>query len=163
MLKYRPAFSTHLPVLIKVLEISEGPVLELGAGAFSTPILHWLCFENNRKLVTYENDPGFFRMNQSFLSDLHEVKLAEDWDKIPIETEHWGVAFVDHGPAERRRIEIERLSNIADYIVVHDTEPEFDAEYGFAREIFPKFKYCYNYEKTKPHTTVLSNFISFHL
>ncbi len=162
-MRYNPGWASHLPVLIKVLQISEGPVLELGSGPFSTPIMHWLCLEAKRRLVTYENDPEYFEMNKSFSSGQHEVKFIEDWDKIPIETEHWGVAFVDHKPSERRKIEIARLSKIADYIVVHNTEKQQDSEYGFIKETYPLFKYCYNYQRQKPYTSVFSNFIEFYL
>jgi len=162
-MKYNPGHASYLPVLIKVLQISEGPVLELGSGIYSTPVMHWLCLEAKRRLVTYENDPEIFNMNKDFGTGLHEVKFVEDWDKIPIETEHWGVVFVDHKPAERRKIEIARLSKIADYIVVHDTETQRDREYGFIKGAFPLFKYRFNYRRQKPYTSVLSNFIEFYL
>lgn len=163
MFKYKPALCSHLPVLAKVVMISEGPVLELGAGPFSTPLLHWLCFEQNRKLVTYENDPNFFQMSRHFPADFHNINLVEDWGKIPIDNVHWGVAFVDHAPAARRKIETARLAKIADYIVVHDTEPKVDADYEYISEILKLFKYRYDYQKAIPSTTVVSNFIDFQM
>lgn len=157
-MRFSPGWASHLPVLIRVLQISEGPVLELGSGIFSTPVMHWLCLETKRQLVTYENVPGYFRMNRKFGHGSHEIKLVEDWDKAPIEAQHWGVAFVDHEPAERRKVEIARLAKIADYVIVHDTEPENDSEYGFIKNSFPLFKYTYHHRRYKPHTSVLSNF-----
>ena len=56
-MKIKPAWSSYLPLLIKVLQCSEGPVLELGTGLVSTPVLHWLCFDMGRELVSYD-DPG---------------------------------------------------------------------------------------------------------
>ena len=157
------SWSSHLPVLIKVLQISEGPVLELGAGLYSTPVMHWMCLGSERRLVTYENEAGTFEMIRRLGNDLHEIKFVEDWNKIPIEAEHWGVVFVDHAPAERRKIEIAKLSRIADYIVVHDTEAENDTQYEFIKNSFPLFKYKYHYTKYGPHTSVLSNFTDFQL
>ena len=48
-------WTTHMPVIIKFIQATEGRVLELGAGLFSTPLLHWLCAEKGRKLYTYED------------------------------------------------------------------------------------------------------------
>jgi hypothetical protein len=158
-MRFSPGWASHLPVLIKILQISDGPVLELGSGIFSTPVMHWLCLDSKRRLVTYENVPEYYNMLRRFNTGTHEVKLIKDWDKIPIDSEHWGVAFVDHGPVERRKIEIARLANIADYIVVHDTEARMDVETGFIKESFPLFRYQYHHKRQKPYTSVLSNFI----
>lgn len=155
---YSTTYSSHLPILIKVMQISEGPVLELGSGVFSTPVLHWLCLEAKRLLVTYENNKEYFDMNKAFQTDTHEVKFIYDWSEARIENTHWGVVFVDHGPAERRVAEIRRLAQIADYVIVHDTEPDHDKYFGFIDKAFPLFKYRYNYKRRRPYTTVLSNF-----
>jgi len=157
-MKFSPGYGSHLPVLIKVLEVSEGPVLELGSGPFSTPVMHWLCLETKRRLVTYENNWSYYRLFRAFGYGNHEIKFIEDWDTIPIEVEHWGVAFVDHGPAERRKVEIKRLATIADFVVLHDTDAERDSEYGFIKESFPLFKYQYHHKRKIPYTSVLSNF-----
>jgi hypothetical protein len=157
-MNYSPNWASHLPVLIRILQISEGPVLELGSGIFSTPVMHWLCLESKRRLVTYENVPDYYNMVKRFSYGMHEINLIENWDKIPIENEHWGVAFVDHNPPERRKVEIARLANIADYVVVHDTEARMDAETEFIKKSFPLFKYQYHHMRQKPYTSVLSNF-----
>lgn len=155
---YSTTYSSHLPILIKVLQLSSGPVLELGSGVFSTPVLHWLCLEAKRPLITYENYQEHFEMNKVFASPEHEVKFINSWDEAQIENTHWGVVFVDHKPGERRVIEIRKLANIADYIIVHDTEPDHDKYFGFIDKAFPLFKYRYNYKRRRPYTSVLSNF-----
>lgn len=153
-----PIYSSHLPILIKVLQVSKGPVLELGAGVFSTPVMHWLCLEAKRTLVTYENFKEHFEMNKVFETEIHEIKFINDWNEAKIEGVHWGVAFVDHEPRERRVVEIARLAQITDYVIVHDSEPDHDYRYNFISKAFPLFKYRYNYKRRRPHTTVLSNF-----
>ncbi len=155
---YTPIYSSHLPILIKVLQISEGPVLELGSGVFSTPVMHWLCLDTKRSLVTYENDKEHFEMNKVFETSTHEINFVNDWEDAKIEVIHWGVALVDHEPRERRVAEIKRLSQIADYVVVHDTEPDHDHIFKYIDNAFPLFKYRYNYKRRRPYTTVLSNF-----
>jgi len=155
---YTPIYGSHIPILIKVLQLSEGPVLELGSGVFSTPILHWLCLEAKRLLMTYENDMEHFEMNKVFETNEHQIKFVNNWDDAKIEDTHWGVVFVDHGPGERRVVEIARLAQKADYIIVHDTEPDHDSQYSYIDHAFPLFKYRYNYKRRRPYTTVLSNF-----
>lgn len=155
---YTPIYSSHLPILIKVFQASSGPVLELGAGVFSTPVLHWLCLETKRPLVTYENIPEHFAMHQAFATPEHQIKFVHDWDQAQIEAIHWGLALVDHEPRERRVVDIARLAQNADYVIVHDTEPDHDPIFGFIDKAFPLFKYRYNYKRRRPYTTVLSNF-----
>lgn len=48
--------STHLAVLMEAVRRTAGPVLELGVGLYSTPVLHWLCYPTNRRLVSYDSD-----------------------------------------------------------------------------------------------------------
>ena len=150
-------WSSHLPVLMKLLSITDGDVLEMGMGLYSTPYLHWACF-GKRKLVSFENDEKYIRYNSGFASDLHEIIFVEDWDKTDIE-KPWDVALVDHSPGERRIIDIKRLANLAKYIVVHDTEPESEPKHHFS-EIYPLFKYRYDFKKYPPRTSVLSNLIN---
>lgn len=147
---------SHLPVLMKIVNMTNGPILELGAGPFSTPFLHWACFEKKRKLVSYENNREFFLSDiEQYQSDFHEVHFVENWDKIDI-SGHWDVAFIDHCPKLRRIKEIKRLANSANYIVVHDTEGRSDRKYKYST-IYHLFKYRYDFRNARPFTTILSN------
>ena len=145
-----------MPVLMNVLSITQGDVLELGMGLYSTPYLHWACF-GKRKLVSYDNDPKYISINKQFEDEFHEVHFVDDWDKAEIE-KPWDVVLVDHAPAERRIVEIKRLANFAKYIVVHDTQKRNEFEYHYSK-IYPLFKHHYKYRNVKPHTSILSNFI----
>jgi hypothetical protein len=156
--KYNPTWGSHIPVLLKILEMSEGPVLELGMGPFSTPLLHILCERAGRKLVSYEGDPYYVDRHVDFKSPGHEIYLAEDWDKIDIDNTQWGMAFVDQQDIARAPSAI-RLANIAKFVVIHDSHPNHPKDpYGYEK-IYPLFKYRYDYTKIWPNTTVLSNFV----
>jgi len=157
-MKYWPHWCSHYPVLIKIMQITNGDVLELGMGMGSTPLLHWLCFDKGRNLVSYENNKEWFEMHKHFHKDWHEINFVEDWDKIEIEKQ-WSVALVDHSPARRRQLEIKRLAKYAKYVIVHDTQPEDNHFYKY-HWAFPKYKYQWTYKKAKPWTTVLSNFVN---
>lgn len=152
-----PKYASHLPILLKIVDQTSGPILELGMGLWSTPILDLMCRGEKRPLVSYDNDPKWFKENEKWRSDYHEVNFVTDWNEAKIEQTHWSVVLVDHRPAKRRRDEIRRLANNADYIVVHDTEPETNQFYRYTW-IYKLFKFRYNYTKCRPHTTVLSNF-----
>ena len=69
----------------------------------------------------------------------------------------WGLVFVDHYPAQQRRLEIERVANNADYVIAHDSELEHDKDYQYSK-IAQLFKYRYDYDKFYPPTVVFSNF-----
>lgn len=155
-MRYNPNWSSHLPILIKVLNISAGPVLEMGTGIYSTPYLHWACFET-RKLVSYENDQKYMRYFRDYQNTWHDLILVENWDQADIE-KPWAVAFIDHASGLRRKQDIKRLANFAQYIIVHDTEPEADNDYKYT-EIYPLFKYRYDFTLSPAHTSVLSNFV----
>jgi hypothetical protein len=141
-----------MPVLIKVIQGTSGPVLELGAGPFSTPLLHWLCAENGRKLVSYDDVKQYYKMAKRFQSKTHSAEFVKDWNKIDIDKK-WDVVFADH-PANRRVKDAIRLKDKANYIVLHDTE---DRVYGYHR-LWKYFKYVYHWKLHRPWTSVISNF-----
>lgn len=155
---FKASDGSHLPILIKTLLMTDGPILELGTGFFSTPTLHWLCAENKRKLVSYESHESYYEVAKSnYYTDFHEIILVSDWDKIDIESQHWSIVLVDHAPGVRRNVEMVRVANNADYVIVHDTEAKSDWHYNFTKA-FHLYKYRYDYNKLYPETSVLSNF-----
>jgi hypothetical protein len=156
-MEIKKAWGSHLPVLMKVISLTEGDVLELGMGLYSTPYLHWACL-NKRKLVSYDNDSEIFpSLKKEYGEGLHEVNFVDDWSKIDIE-KPWDVVLVDHAPVARRSEEIKRLANFAKFIVIHDSQERDDKTYHYST-IYPLFKYKLVFDKAKPPTTLLSNFV----
>jgi hypothetical protein len=153
----KSVMATHLPLLIRVFDLSEGDVLELGTGYFSTLVFHWLACMTKRHIVSVESNPRWYDKVKKFASDNHEIILVNSWDEFPVEDKHWGMVFIDHGPNGRRQVEIERLKDKADYIVIHDTEIKEDHHYHYT-SIWPLFKYRKDYTKLVPNTSVVSNF-----
>lgn len=152
-------WGTHLPILTRIMDVTDGPVLELGTGVWSTPVLDFMCRETKRKLVSYDNDPVWFEPNKKqWQSDFHDIKLVVDWNKADIDSIHWSVVLVDHKPAKRRMKDIKRLANNANFILIHDSEPESDRFFKYSW-IYKYFKYRFDYIRCRPNTTVLSNFI----
>lgn len=142
-------WSTHLPVLIKLLSITTGDVLEVGTGIYSTPFLHWACFLQGRKLVSIENDDEYMTFAQQFESDTHKVVK-----EVPSEGE-WDIIFVDSFPIEERESIVKKITNRAQYIIVHDSTPE-----SWSENYKGLFKYRLDYTKCDPYTVIFSNFIN---
>ncbi len=143
-----------MPMLIKILQMTNGSVMELGGGAFSTPLLHWLCAEKERELVTYENNLDYEKFLKTFVSKNHSIRFIKDWKDIDMQT-HWSVVFIDHSPAIRRSIDAIRLKDKADYIILHDSNQ--DHGYGY-ENVWEHFKYRYDWKFATPNVTVVSNF-----
>jgi hypothetical protein len=149
-------YASHLPVLIRLVGSTTGPVLELGTGAFSTPVLHWMCLPTGRRLVSYDDNGAYHRAAKKYRTPWHEVTQVKSWDDAPI-AEPWDVALVDHAPSLRRREEIRRLAHHARFIVVHDTDWYYEKDYGF-KSVFPYFRFNWEFTLIRPRTRVLSNF-----
>lgn len=142
-----------MPMVIKLMLMTDGPVMELGSGVFSTPLLHWLCHGKGRTLISYEDSEEYFQFARKFRSRNHRVRFVKDWDQIDMGG-HWDVVLIDHS-IHRRSIDALRLKDSTDYIILHDSEaPEL---YGYDK-LYPNFKYIYHWKGCQAWTTVVSNF-----
>lgn len=152
---------THIPMLVRIFDITEGDVLEMGTGYFSTMLLRWLCEMSGRTLISYESKEKWYKKNMEKPKPYHKLFFTPNFDDAPIER-HWEMAFIDHDPNERRAIDIARLANFAEYIVIHDTQVDgtrfnLPNDYDYGR-IWPLFKYRYDHTRLLPWTSVVSNF-----
>lgn len=159
-------YGTHMAPLLTAVMNTKGPVLEMGCGDFSTPLLHAICKSQNRYLLSTDTSKEWLSLFLDLNSNNHEfiyVPVYEDdlelnpkhdkWDKIG--NQEWGVVFIDHRPASRRKVDVARFASSAQIIVAHDTE-----FHGYEYEsIFGTFKYRYDYKRYDRYTTLVSNFI----
>lgn len=151
--KSHPDWATHIPMLLRALEISDGPVLELGMGNMSTPLMHIMCEATNRYLTSYDSDGRFIDMFSRFRSPTHEIELVE-WEGLLL-PDNWSVVLVDQKPAAARKESVKQLLN-SDYLILHDSQERAEEYYNY-EEVYPLFKYRYDYTKFANQTTVLSN------
>lgn len=140
--------SSHMPTLLLALQKTKGAVCELGAGFYSTPLLHWLCL--NRMLYTYENSAGYRHYASRFHNKYHRIRTFHEIDY----TRDWSVVFIDSAPASERGAEALKFTN-AQVIILHDTESE--KEYGYDT-VWSHFKYRLD-SPFRPQTTIVSNVI----
>jgi len=146
---FRPEFASHYPILVKAIQSTTGPVMELGTGMFSTPLLHWLCL--GRKLVSCESHPEYIEFAKQYETLFHKVIKIDNWLKLQLEK--YSVVFIDHTPTPRKRGDDAIRFTDAELVVLHDTG-RHESKYGYEK-VFPLFKYKYE----KNNTTVLSNSI----
>jgi len=156
-------YGTHLAPLIQAVNKTDGDILELGIGIFSTPYLHYQSLVSKRHLTSYDNVSNWIKRfsNHPFYgfmyqNEYHKFVHVKNWDDAKIERP-WDVVLVDHSPSERRRVDIKRLANHAKYIVIHDTDKDHKL-YRF-QDIYPLFKYKTVWDKDKNQSVVLSNLV----
>jgi len=134
-------FATHMPALITAVVNTDGPVLEMGCGDFSTPLLHAICAANKRFLLTAETNRNWMNLFVDLERNWHQfqhVDSVRGWNDIGLGV-YWSVVFIDHAPGERRVVDIRRLRSYADVFVVHDTQ-----HWGYRYEpTLSSFKYKY--------------------
>ena len=153
----RESVATHIPLLVRVFDLSEGDVLEVGTGYFSTLVLHWLATISQRQVYSYESKESWYGRAKKYENAYHHIVLCNDWETADFDQRRWGMAFIDHSPGWRRPREVARLANLAEYIVIHDTDPEREGHYEFSK-VWGLFKYRYDYNRLWPSSAVVSNF-----
>ena len=152
--RLNPFRGSHLPVLMKLVQSTTGPIAELGCGTYSTQYLHWACFPTKRPLVTFENQSEYYDYLNQFARDWHQVRCIPNWTDVDLSAP-WTIAFVDENPGPRCLV-LAKLTH-AEYVVAHDTERAGERAHNFT-SIFPLFKYRWQYTEATPYTTVFSNF-----
>jgi hypothetical protein len=150
-------FSTFLPMFLRCISITKGPVLELGGGNFSTPILNFYSKIDKRLCITSENDKSWLeKLSEKYPKHkYHRYNFIKDWESYKLIDEGtWDIVLVDHCPRDRRGPDLERarLNNNVRYAIVHDAEDE--NHFG---EYFKSWKYIYIDKVIAPWTAVLSN------
>src|SRR5680860_66467 len=74
-------YQSHLGPLGLGMGITDGDVLEIGVGAFSTPYLHWNC-NGLRDLLSVDTDIGWINQFKDLVTESHLFRHVADWDKF---------------------------------------------------------------------------------
>ena len=124
-----PFMGSLPPVLMKLVSMTNGPILELGSGTYSTPYLHWACAPTKRPLETYETNPEWWKMfTKYFHAGFHRTGLVSEWASVALDRP-WDIAFVDH---DGMRSETVRRLLHAEYVVCHDMNNKGARRWGLA-------------------------------
>lgn len=149
-------FGSHLPILIKCIERTNGSILDIGMG-LSTVIIHMMINKNDRKAYSYESDINWYKEYEKYNSHKHQINFVEDWDKVDFESRRWSVVLVDHHPARRRVVEVKRLAQNSDIVLLHDCD--IFAKFYQQSGVYDLYKYKFIYDLCFPATIALSNTI----
>ena len=146
-----PTYGSHLPALLRCVLATRGPVLEIGCGEWSTPVLNAVCRAMGRTLKSYETNVEW----------AEKVSAATGASVLSSEYyygavgHHWSVVLVDHDPAQDRINTALAFADAAVFIVVHD------CQYPGIVELMPfavrQFKYHFIDKSSPAETAVFSN------
>lgn len=149
------AYGTHLVPLIAAVKYTNGNVLELGMGDYSTPVLHEVLKNTGRMLISVENDREWFHNFKDLSYQFHALRNTDYKDPWLLSIQY-SVIFVDNAPAPDRAKALLHFMNSTEIFVVHDTDKM--KYYGY-EEVFSQFEYRYTYPRYRKSTTLLSNTI----
>lgn len=154
---------SYKPLLTAVLQLTEGPVLELGSGIWSTPLLAELCGEG-RHFLSLETDAGW-AFEAAKKAPTATIVRVPSWEQALTLLSYieikWSVAFIDLAPGHERRPVVEALRNRAHVLVVHDTEPDKSYAYKFEPEFWgDHFTHIVHDDRSTAWTTAVSNSMS---
>ena len=127
------AFATAIPTIAAAVELTHGPIVEIGSGFASTPLLGALAQINGRRIVSLETEPEWAAVAAWFgvravPADLRDVDDVVDRIREVYPGARAGVVLVDgeqerRGPILRRVLDLE----LAEVVVAHDWDPDRDA------------------------------------
>jgi hypothetical protein len=153
-------YGSHQPVLIHMLNtITEGSVLEIGIGNFSTPILNVICGKQGRDVLSIETDGNWVGWFAVYRNEKHDIQFIDRNELIKLDNaffeKKYAIAFIDGDIAGDRQVFINKVK--ADYIIIHDTDCVVNNTKNDFNYDFSKFKHVYHFTSCTPMTSVLSN------
>jgi hypothetical protein len=146
-----------MPVLLACLRRTTGPVLELGSGWFSTPLV--AAFATDRLVRTVETNHEWYNSisrvctYQPITRHRHQIVFVPNYNDAPVDDHQWSVVLLDHEPPPRRGVDALRLRDRCQLMIGHDSE---HPDYGYG-PVFDTFKYRFTLSSTFPWTTVVSD------
>ncbi len=112
-------YGSHLPALMACTAICDGPVLEIGAGNFSTPCLHAICSALGHPLVTLETEDEWRSQFIGYKSPGHRVLKQTNDLVLELAKQKWGLVLIDDFP-DNRLGWLDPFFNCSKYVLFHD-------------------------------------------
>ena len=127
---------------------STGPILELGCGWGSTPMLRMMGRALGREVESYDNNKEW--------AAIFGAGYVENWAKWEPKAKSFGAAFFDCSPGEERKSLLLKMQGRAKFLVAHDHEAGSAAAYYY-EHITHLWKYAEVFRALRPHTLILSD------
>lgn len=140
-------FGTHQPVLFEIVKKTTGPIIEFGCGNSSTDLLHEMCREQHRLLISIDDDKEWLqKYQQKYLGDGYEEdntgwhrfyfvkgKNKKDPENYqywidfldsfePLQSLSFDLCFIDQSPWMARYETLKRVKGQSTYVIVHDCD-----------------------------------------
>ncbi len=135
----------------------ELPILELGCGHYSTPLLASVAKAQERKLHIITSDPIWAK---HFEKDPYDLKVIDksSWSTHRFPGE-WGMVLIDHEELVVHRFaQLFKLHQNAKVVVFHDANriEELGISWGLIHALY---RHVYFFDRYFPTTVILSNFV----
>jgi len=168
-------YGTHIIPLALAVEVTTGPVVEFGAGLFSTPFLNYYCVkaESPRKVWSYEENSAWLNRLDHLLIEkddnhrLIHVPDIMDWVKVveDVKAIKPSVLLIDNELPQRiqatryriRKALAYELLDHCEIMIMHDTESLPYTDDPEWQEFTMKAKLHHTCKRMSPWTDVLSN------
>lgn len=148
-------WGSHLPPLMACCAATSGPVLEVGMGDYSTPLLHSYCAAAGRLLISAETNLDWREKFRWCECPHHRLTDIKDYAELAIFShQFFGVVFLDHSHGDRRAGDAMLFKDNSEYILIHDAQA--DDVMRPLNPLLQHFPYQKIYERYFPHTIVLS-------
>lgn len=158
-------YATHYPVMAAAIARTRGPVLELGCGEGSTPLIHYAA--HGRFIMTAETDLEWMKRFDGYrIPNQHEFEHVVLWENFTyIESlVHIGCALVDCAPGEERHKLAIRLARKAQFVILHDSEKDYNVGTNYMYEqAVPHYRFVTEFRRFRPYTMICSNFEPFRI
>ena len=114
-------YATHLQALVETALATDGPILELGCGDYSTPVLSAIARRQGRVLKIQASDVNWLYKFTEF-GDIEHVTNWDEWEP-PRDVDEWGMVFLDSEQSTLGRIErLPQLMAVTRVVVLHDAQ-----------------------------------------
>jgi hypothetical protein len=149
----------HAPMLASVIATARpGPVLEIGIGRGSTPLILEMCKAMGRPYAGLDKESAWVYEMGDALS-CPGIEQMDDWVKLPDwlskNYKRWAVVFVDNDPLGRLPA-IVAVRDMCEFVVVHDTWNLWE-ELRPMHEYLDTFKFRSDYTLFPSCTSVVSD------
>lgn len=152
--KEQCSWCSFMPALVACVAATKGPVLELGMGHFSTPVLHALCGSLGRQLMSFEKNDEWRGLFTRYNTKLHEIYGDIDNGMLFTGLMNIGVVFIDDSPGgENRKKHFVDFIDISDYVIAHDYEKDNEEAIG---PLLVKVPFKYVTRTYQPPTLIAS-------
>lgn len=122
-------YATHLEALIRTALRTKGPILELGCGDYSTPLLVAFAEEQGRELLVQASDELWLDRFTSYEGPPSIRMELVTWSRWAPPTPQcsgeskWGFVFLDSEESTADRIRrLPALLAVTDIVVMHDAD-----------------------------------------